>query len=147
MKETDHKRSDQIQFYQMGLSNFTGNLHKFSMGRRVDMKVDTYHNILKKLNLLNRKIAYLKMDIELSELEFFYDIENNYPHLWNNVEQFAMDVHVLHKYQGKNIYIFRSAGRAYEFSRSALPLSLSKKKCSDIAYPPLQYTVFFSKIS
>ena len=38
-------------------------------------------------------VDYLKLDVELSELEFFQDMFFNTPHLLANVKQIAMEVH------------------------------------------------------
>lgn len=55
--------------------------------------VDRYENLLQRAGVEDRVIDYLKIDIELSELEFFQDIFFNTPHLLADVKQIAIDVH------------------------------------------------------
>ncbi|KAB7503189.1 hypothetical protein Anas_02593, partial [Armadillidium nasatum] len=56
--------------------------------------VDRFENILKNLDIIDKKIDYLKMDVEGSEREFFADIFPNATHLLKNVMQIGMEVHI-----------------------------------------------------
>ena len=62
----------------------------------------TYHQILEQLDLVNKTIAYLKLDIEMSELEFFDDVFKNYPHYLDFVEQIGIDIHLVNHFRGKS---------------------------------------------
>lgn len=55
--------------------------------------VDRYENLLKRVGLTNHIVDYIKMDVELSELDFFQDVFFNSPHLLNNIKQIGMEVH------------------------------------------------------
>ena len=55
--------------------------------------VDRYENLLARAGLHGRVVDYLKLDVELSELEFFQDMFFNTPHLLAGVKQIAMEVH------------------------------------------------------
>ena len=55
--------------------------------------MDRYENLLARAGLQGRVVDYLKLDVELSELEFFQDMFFNTPHLLANVKQIAMEVH------------------------------------------------------
>ncbi|XP_042235070.1 uncharacterized protein LOC121874646 isoform X2 [Homarus americanus] len=63
--------------------------------------VDRYENILRSLDLLNTRIDYLKLDVELSELEFLQDVLRNSPRLLQNIGQIGMEVH--HGYKGEGL--------------------------------------------
>ena len=56
-------------------------------------QLDRYESILKKLNLLEETIDYLKMDVEGAEIDFFYDLFKNSPHLIKNIKQIGMEIH------------------------------------------------------
>ncbi|XP_066973248.1 uncharacterized protein [Macrobrachium rosenbergii] len=93
MDAEDHQRSPNIQFFKLGISNIQGS-RKVGMGSDFRFsKVDKYENILASLNLTNTTINYLKLDVELSELEFFQDIFRNSPHLLNNIRQIGVELH------------------------------------------------------
>ncbi|KAL7647897.1 UNVERIFIED_CONTAM: hypothetical protein RMT77_001507 [Armadillidium vulgare] len=89
MGREDHDRTPGIHFFNLGLSDFSG---MTKIGGKT-CKVETYANILKKLNLTGKKIDYLKMDIEGSEINFFRDVFINYPHLLDNVKQLGVEIH------------------------------------------------------
>ncbi|KAK4313598.1 hypothetical protein Pmani_015053 [Petrolisthes manimaculis] len=59
-------------------------------------EIDRYINILKKLNLENSTIDYLKIDIESSELSFFEDVLYQTPNLLKNVKMMGMEIHARH---------------------------------------------------
>ena len=56
-------------------------------------KVDTYLNILKKLNLEDKVIDYFKIDVEGSELNWFDNVFYETPHVLNKIKQIGMEVH------------------------------------------------------
>ena len=56
-------------------------------------QVDRYENILKKLNLIEKNIDYLKIDIEGSELDFFFDVFTRSPNVMKNIKQIGMEIH------------------------------------------------------
>ncbi|XP_066951303.1 uncharacterized protein [Macrobrachium rosenbergii] len=91
----DHQHAPNVQFFNLGISNKTENVK--IRGRFC--KLDTYGNILKRLDLLDSVIDYLKMDVELAELRFFDDIFTNTPHLLLNIKQIGMETH----YGGKGL--------------------------------------------
>ncbi|XP_064089893.1 uncharacterized protein LOC135203880 [Macrobrachium nipponense] len=100
MDAEDHQRSPNVQFFKLGISNIQGT-RKVGMGSDFRYcKVDRYENILARLNLTDTTISYLKLDIELSELEFFQDIFRNSPHLLNNVQQIGVELHHGHMGEG-----------------------------------------------
>ena len=53
----------------------------------------TYKRVLEFLNLVNTTIDYLKVDIELSELQVFSNILTEDPELLANVKQIGMEIH------------------------------------------------------
>ncbi|XP_071537121.1 uncharacterized protein [Panulirus ornatus] len=55
--------------------------------------VDRYENIIERLGLSGHVIDYVKLDVELSELDFLQDIVNNSPHLLHNIKQLAIEIH------------------------------------------------------
>ncbi|KAL7641176.1 UNVERIFIED_CONTAM: hypothetical protein RMT77_008314 [Armadillidium vulgare] len=79
-----------VNFYELGISNYKG---KMKIAKNIFGKVDRYENILSILNLLDKKIDYLKMDIEGSEFEFLDDVLSNSIHLLENVKQIGMEIH------------------------------------------------------
>uniref|UniRef100_A0A0P4WQP4 Methyltransferase domain-containing protein n=1 Tax=Scylla olivacea TaxID=85551 RepID=A0A0P4WQP4_SCYOL len=91
----DHKRGDKISFYSVGISNFRGSklLGMMRYGKKTVGAVDRYENLLARAGLQGRVVDYLKLDVELSELEFFQDMFFNSPHLLAGVKQIAMEVH------------------------------------------------------
>ncbi|XP_071536205.1 probable methyltransferase-like protein 24 [Panulirus ornatus] len=95
----DHKRSPNVQFFKLGISNFQGhrkirnNMRKSDLDSYQSFPVDRYENIVERLGLSGRPIDYVKLDVELSELDFLQDILNNSPHLLHNIKQLAMEVH------------------------------------------------------
>ncbi|XP_064082515.1 probable methyltransferase-like protein 24 isoform X2 [Macrobrachium nipponense] len=101
MAQEDHQRSENVQFFKLGIGNMQGR-RKIGMGQKFDyFEVDTYEHILDRLGLTNTTIDYLKMDIELSELDFFQDVFRNTPHLLKNVRQIGMELH--HGYFGEGL--------------------------------------------
>ncbi|KAL7641177.1 UNVERIFIED_CONTAM: hypothetical protein RMT77_008315 [Armadillidium vulgare] len=90
MSKVYAKTPEGVNFYELGISNYKG---KMNIAKDKFGKVDRYENILSMLNLLEKKIDYLKMDIEGSEFEFFDDVLNNSIHLLENVKQIGMEIH------------------------------------------------------
>lgn len=101
MDMEDQQRSPNSRFLKLGIGNIKGK-RKVGMGRSFNfLEVDRYENILERLGLTNTIIDYIKMDVELSELEFFQDIFRNSPHLLKNIKQMEVEVH--HGYHGEGI--------------------------------------------
>ncbi|KAK7081616.1 hypothetical protein SK128_016141 [Halocaridina rubra] len=103
MGVNDHQRSKNVQFFNLGIGNIkgwrkVGMLHDFDY-----FQVDRYENILQRLGLINTIIDYIKMDVELSELEFLQDVIRNSPHLLKNIKQIAMEAH--HGYNGEGVML------------------------------------------
>ncbi|XP_069163955.1 uncharacterized protein [Procambarus clarkii] len=88
IKLQTHNRSENVQFFDLGISNVSGTLEG------TDKKVDRYTNIVKMLGHENVVIDYLKVDVEGYELPMFLDILNNTPNLLKNVKQIGMEVHL-----------------------------------------------------
>ncbi|CAL4124880.1 unnamed protein product, partial [Meganyctiphanes norvegica] len=89
MRMNNHQRSDNIQFWNLGLSKLKGT--KYIDGRKC--KVDRFENILRMLGHLDKDIDYLKMDIEGAELEFFNDVFSRSTHVLANIKQIGMEIH------------------------------------------------------
>ncbi|KAG7178044.1 methyltransferase-like protein 24 isoform X1 [Homarus americanus] len=101
MRQLDHKRSERTTFHRLGISNIKGK-RNVGMGNDFSyLEVDRYENILRSLDLLNTRIDYLKLDVELSELEFLQDVLRNSPRLLQNIGQIGMEVH--HGYKGEGL--------------------------------------------
>lgn len=82
----DHNRSENIKFYNLGISDRPGLLG--------GGKLESYSGILKKLNLENTTIDYLKMDVEESEWKFLENVLMKTPNLLKNVRQMGMEIHL-----------------------------------------------------
>ncbi|XP_047489773.1 uncharacterized protein LOC125039624 [Penaeus chinensis] len=95
----DHQRTPSIQFFKLGISDVEGekkigmnpvatdfNFHK-------PFPVDRYENIVRRLGLEGRVIDYVKMDIELAELDVLRDLLDNSPRLLRNINQLAIEIH------------------------------------------------------
>lgn len=54
--------------------------------------VDRYENLLARARVEGRTVDFLKINIELAELEFFQDMFFNTPQLLAGVKQIAMEV-------------------------------------------------------
>ncbi|KAK4307242.1 hypothetical protein Pmani_020983 [Petrolisthes manimaculis] len=88
IRKQDHRRSENLEFFSLGLS---GTTHTNTKGI---VTIDRYINILKKLNLENSIIDYLKIDIEASELSFFKDVLYQTPNLLKNVKMMGIEIHI-----------------------------------------------------
>lgn len=95
MNQPDHLRGERVHFFALGLGGEEGlgNARVRWFDAPSSVKVDSYMGILKRLNLLNTTIDYLKMDIEGAELRFFRTVVDNHPELLKNVRQIGMEVH------------------------------------------------------
>lgn len=82
----DHNRSENIKFFNLGISDGPGILK--------GGKLESYSEILKKLNLENTTIDYLKMDVEGSEWKFFENVLTKTPNLLKKVRQMGMEIHL-----------------------------------------------------
>ncbi|KAL7641175.1 UNVERIFIED_CONTAM: hypothetical protein RMT77_008313 [Armadillidium vulgare] len=91
MGKEDFDLTPNIHFYNLGISNFK---REMEINSKLG-KVDRYENILSMLNLIDKKIDYLKMDVEGSEIDFLEDVLNNSIHLLENVKQIGMEIHPL----------------------------------------------------
>ncbi|XP_071525418.1 probable methyltransferase-like protein 24 [Panulirus ornatus] len=101
MKQLDHQRSPRVFFYKLGIGSVKGK-RKIGMNKDIDFfEVDRYENILRRLGLQDSRIDYLKLDVELSELEFLQDVLRSTPHLLRNVAQMGIEIH--HGYQGEGV--------------------------------------------
>ncbi|XP_064082511.1 uncharacterized protein LOC135198651 [Macrobrachium nipponense] len=87
--KSDHQHAPNVKFFNLGISNQT----ETAPIRRRSCRLETYEKILKRIGLLDSVIDYLKMDVERSELKFFYDIFTNTPHLLANIKQIGMETH------------------------------------------------------
>ncbi|KAL7647535.1 UNVERIFIED_CONTAM: hypothetical protein RMT77_001135 [Armadillidium vulgare] len=96
MNVKNHERSELIHFYNLGLSNQSSTI----MIGNVSSEVERYENILKMLDLHNKEITYLKMDVEGFELNFFNDVLNTNPNILKNVNQLAVEIHPLRFVEG-----------------------------------------------
>lgn len=101
MGKEDHDRSKNLRFLKLGIGNIKGR-KKVGMDKNFQfLEVDRYENILERLGLTNTIIDYIKMDVELSEIDFFQDLFRNSPHLIKNIKQMEVEVH--HGYHGEGI--------------------------------------------
>lgn len=56
-------------------------------------QVDRFENLVKQVGESNHVIDYIKLDVELSEIDFLQDMIFNSPHVLHRVKQIAMEVH------------------------------------------------------
>ncbi|XP_068246317.1 uncharacterized protein [Palaemon carinicauda] len=121
MGKQDHQRSKNVQFFNLGISNITGQ-RRVGMGRHFGyFDVDRYGHILERIGLTDKTIDYLKLDVELSELDFFQDVFTNTPHLLKNIRQLAVELHHGHRGEGLNKKKRHSEIEALS-SKSTLPV-------------------------
>ncbi|XP_037782124.1 uncharacterized protein LOC119578636 [Penaeus monodon] len=99
MGKEDHQRSANIRFFKLGISDVAGekgvgmNADPLDFNFRKPFPVDRYENIVRRLGLEGRVIDFVKMDIELSELDVLRDLLDDSPHLLRNINQIAIEVH------------------------------------------------------
>ncbi|XP_037782122.1 uncharacterized protein LOC119578633 [Penaeus monodon] len=98
MGKEDHQRTPNIQFFKLGISDVEGE-KKIGMNPVVtdfnfhkSFPVDRYENIVRRLGLEGRVIDYVKMDIELSELDVLRDLLDNSPHFLRNINQLSIEI-------------------------------------------------------
>ncbi|XP_069982245.1 uncharacterized protein [Penaeus vannamei] len=90
----DHQRSPSIRFFGLGISDFQGEMNvRIEKKYTMELPVDRYENIVRRLGLEGRVIDYVKMDIELAELDVLRDLLDDSPHLLRNIKQIAFEVH------------------------------------------------------
>nr|XP_027234006.1 uncharacterized protein LOC113825383 [Penaeus vannamei] len=95
----DHHRTPNIQFFKLGISDVRGekrigmNPEAWDFNFHKAFPVDRYENIVRRLGLEDRVIDYVKMDIELAELDVLRDLLDNSPHLLRNINQLAIEIH------------------------------------------------------
>ncbi|XP_069189388.1 uncharacterized protein [Procambarus clarkii] len=93
MGKEDHQRSANVHFQAVGIANYKGT-KKIGMGNNWDMRrVDRFENLVNQLGLAGQVIDYVKLDVELSEVDFLQDMLLNSPHVLRNIKQIAMEVH------------------------------------------------------
>ncbi|XP_042859429.1 uncharacterized protein LOC122245566 [Penaeus japonicus] len=99
MGQEDHQRSASISFFRLGISDVEGekpvgmNRNPVDFDFRQPFPVDRYENIVRRLGLADRVIDYVKMDVELSELDVLRDLLDTSPRLLRNINQLAIEVH------------------------------------------------------
>ncbi|XP_045609177.1 uncharacterized protein [Procambarus clarkii] len=93
MGKKDHKRSDNVTFFSMGIGNFKGGKSVGMLNVFSTRKVDRFENLVNQLGLAGQVIDYVKLDVELSEVDFLQDMLLNSPHVLRNIKQIAMEVH------------------------------------------------------
>lgn len=55
--------------------------------------MDRFENLVSAVGEEGREIDYVKLDVELSEIDFLQDILFNSPHVLAKIKQIAMEVH------------------------------------------------------
>ncbi|KAK3888732.1 hypothetical protein Pcinc_007207 [Petrolisthes cinctipes] len=88
MNLPNFKRGSNIYFKNLGLEGYKGTLPE-----REQSKVDTLGNIMRMLGHEGRRIDYLKIDIEGSEIPALEQVFSDAPHLLTQVSQLGMEVH------------------------------------------------------
>lgn len=86
----DHERSDKISFHSLGLSN-TNNPHLTNTGSR--WKMGTLTSIKKNLNVHEKKIDILKIDIEMWEWTVLPEMISS--GVLDKVTQFVLEFHIV----------------------------------------------------
>nr|XP_053637134.1 LOW QUALITY PROTEIN: uncharacterized protein LOC128692136 [Cherax quadricarinatus] len=93
MGKEDHQHSAKFSFFAVGIANYKGT-KKIGMGTNFAMrKVDRFENLVNDLGLAGTEIDFVKLDVELSEVDFLQDMIFNSPHVLKNIKQIAMEVH------------------------------------------------------
>ncbi|KAK3891506.1 hypothetical protein Pcinc_004596 [Petrolisthes cinctipes] len=88
MNRPNFKRGSNIYFKNLGLEGYKGTLPE-----KEQSKVDTLGNIMRMLGHEGRRIDYLKIDIEGSEIPALEQVFSDAPHLLTQVSQLGMEVH------------------------------------------------------
>ncbi|XP_063586034.1 uncharacterized protein LOC134763482 [Penaeus indicus] len=93
MDVESHQRSPNVQFFATGISNYNGT-KVIGMGKNwKERKVDRFENLVKEAGMEGRPIDVVKLDVELSELDFLQDMLFNSRHVLRNIKQLAMEIH------------------------------------------------------
>ncbi|KAK8388753.1 hypothetical protein O3P69_020633 [Scylla paramamosain] len=70
MGKKDHQRSPNIKFFATGIGSFNGT-RNVGMGKKWSMQnVDRFENLVRQAGEEGRQIDYVKLDVELSEIDF-----------------------------------------------------------------------------
>ncbi|XP_042890672.1 methyltransferase-like protein 24 [Penaeus japonicus] len=89
----DHQRSEKVKFFATGISNYNGT-KLVGMGKSwANQKVDRFENLVKAVGMEGKIIDLVKLDVELSELDFLQDMLFNSRHVLKNIKQIAMEIH------------------------------------------------------
>ncbi|XP_037775239.1 uncharacterized protein LOC119572290 [Penaeus monodon] len=93
MGKTDHQRSENIHFFATGISNYKGT-KLLRLNNRVFMsRVDRFVNFLRAAGLEGEEIDVIKLDTEMSQVDFLQDLLFNSRHLLKKIKQIAMTVY------------------------------------------------------
>nr|XP_027222760.1 uncharacterized protein LOC113814896 [Penaeus vannamei] len=93
MDVESHQRSPNLQFFSTGISNYNGT-KVIGMGKNwKERKVDRFENLVKEAGMEGRPIDVVKLDVELSELDFLQDMLFNSRHVLGSIKQLAMEIH------------------------------------------------------
>ncbi|XP_042884450.1 uncharacterized protein LOC122261032 [Penaeus japonicus] len=93
MGKADHQRSENIHFYATGISNYKGT-KLLRLNNRVFMsRVDRFVNFLKAAGMEGEEIDVIKLDAEMSQVDFLQDLLFNSRHLLKKIKQIAMTVY------------------------------------------------------
>lgn len=93
MGKKDHQRSKNVKFFAKGIANYKGTKN-IGMGEKWSVKeVDRFENLVREAGEEGREIDFVKLDVELSEIDFLQDMLFNSPHVLARVKQIAMEVH------------------------------------------------------
>ncbi|XP_063600547.1 uncharacterized protein LOC134776727 [Penaeus indicus] len=129
MNKKDHQRSSKVRFIATGISNYQGK-KVVGMGKKwVARKVDRFENLVKAAGMEGRPIDIVKLDVELSEIDFMQDMLFNSRDVLKNVKQIAMEIHsdmdkhdvsqiTSHQVFWPYLQLMRCAGFKIIFSRS-----------------------------
>nr|XP_045590409.1 uncharacterized protein LOC123752398 [Procambarus clarkii] len=93
MGKEDHQRSANVRFQAVGIANYKGTMKIGMDFSYAIQKVDRFENLVNQLGLAGQVIDYVKLDVELSEVDFLQDMLLNSPHVLRNIKQIAMEVH------------------------------------------------------
>ncbi|XP_050716954.1 probable methyltransferase-like protein 24 [Eriocheir sinensis] len=93
MGKEDHQRSPNVRFFATGIANYKGT-KKVGMGKKWMMRpVDRFENLVRMVGEEGREIDFVKLDVELSEIDFLQDMLFNSPHVLAKIKQLAIEIH------------------------------------------------------
>ncbi|XP_069985141.1 uncharacterized protein [Penaeus vannamei] len=129
MNKKDHQRSSKVRFIATGISNYQGTKLVGMGSRWHQKKVDRFENLVKDAGMEGKPIDVVKLDVELSEVDFMQDMLFNSRHVLRNVKQIAMEIHsdltkdsvsqiTSHQVFWPYLQLMRCAGFKIIFSRS-----------------------------